>query len=71
MTSCSRNHEPDVPRALGALDDSQHGFWHRRCAACAYEMGRADGARAEDRLMRRVADLEAQLRRLEVSRRGA
>jgi hypothetical protein len=27
-------------------------------------MGRADGARAEDRLQKRIAELESQLRRL-------
>ena len=70
MPSCTRNHEPDVPRALGALDDSSQGFWHQRCAACAYEMGRADGARTEDRLHKRVAELEVQLRALESRLRG-
>lgn len=62
---CTRDHDADLPRAVGALDDSAHGFWNHKCAGCAYEMGRADAALAEERLRTQVRELEAKLVELE------
>ena len=63
--SCTRNHDADLPRAVGALDDSNHGFWNHKCAGCAYEMGRGDAAAAEERLRVQVRELEARVVELE------
>jgi hypothetical protein len=62
---CTRDHDGDLPRAVGALDDSHDGFWNHKCAGCAYEMGRADAALSEDRLRAQVRELEAKLVELE------
>lgn len=53
--SCSKDHSGNIPKAkISALEDSQSNFWRHKCAGCAYEMGRADAAEAEDRLRTRV-----------------
>lgn len=62
---CTRDHDVDLPRAVGALDDSDHGFWNHKCAGCAYQMGRADAALSEERLRTQVRELEAKVVELE------
>jgi len=62
---CTRDHDSQLPRAIAALDDSEHGFWNHKCAGCAYEMGRGDAAVAEERLRARVRELEAIVHELE------
>ena len=67
---CTRNHDADLPRAVAALDDSDHGFWNHKCAGCAYEMGRADAALSEERLRSQVRELEAKVEELETQLAG-
>ena len=41
---CERPHRsPHTVESVRALDDSQKIKWRHKCAACAYEQGRADG----------------------------
>jgi hypothetical protein len=45
--NCEKSHEGNVPTGrLSHLAESQAGPWRHRCAACAYEMGVADGLKA-------------------------
>lgn len=63
--NCSKDHSGSLPRArIEVLATSQRDFWRHKCAACAYEVGRADGARAEAALRQRVRTLESQLEAL-------
>lgn len=63
--SCTRDHTGEVPAAVGKLGDSQAGFCRHKCAGCAYLLGRADAAAAEERLRARVRELEARIDTLE------
>lgn len=62
--SCIKDHSGSIPRKVEKLEDSQRDFWRHKCAGCAYEMGRADAAAAEERLRERVRALEEELRLL-------
>jgi hypothetical protein len=60
--TCSANHaDGSLPRAVEQLPSSQGGKLRHVCAGCAYELGRRDGALAEERLRERVRQLETEL----------
>jgi hypothetical protein len=59
--ACQIDHAGEIPAAISKLEDSQAGFWRHKCSGCAYLMGRNDAAATEDRLRKRVKDLEAEL----------
>jgi hypothetical protein len=63
-TTCSKSHEGDLPPSFKNLPESQGGVWRHKCAACAYDLGRAEGQAAEDRLRERVRKLDAELKAL-------
>lgn len=67
MSTCSKSHD-DVPGAFTRLPESQAKRWRHICAACAYDLGRADAVRVEANLRERVrvltADLETARREL-------
>jgi hypothetical protein len=44
--NCEKNHEGNIPAKIANLPESQAGAWRHRCAACAYEVGVADGLKA-------------------------
>lgn len=62
--TCNRDHSGSLPTSFGRLPESQGGVGRHKCAACAYDLGRAEGAAAEQRLRERVRKLEAEARSL-------
>lgn len=61
MMSCSKDHTGEIPASIGKLHDSQAGFWRHKCAGCAYLLGRKEGEQAEERLRKRIRELETRL----------
>ena len=65
--ACKIDHTGNIPRTpIESLHESQAGFWRHKCAGCAYEMGRKDAGAAEERLRKRVRELQDELDRLKV-----
>lgn len=60
--ACNRDHSGSLPASFNQLPESQGGVGRHKCAACAYELGRAEGAAAEERLRERVRTLESATR---------
>lgn len=59
---CSSNHEGGhLPAAFNNLPESQAGIARHKCAGCAYELGRAEGAAAEGRLRDRLRALTEEI----------
>ena len=62
--SCQKEHA-DLPKSFDALSESQGGKGRHKCAACAYELGRTEATEAEERLRKRVRELDARVKELE------
>jgi hypothetical protein len=63
MIACTKDHA-DVPGAFSQLPESQAKRWRHICAACAYDLGRVDAAKAESNLRERVRALTSQVEQL-------
>ena len=66
--ACNIDHQGDVPRSIGDLQDSQAGFWRHKCAGCAYMQGRREATQAEENLRAQVRKLNARIAELEAAR---
>jgi hypothetical protein len=62
--TCQHAHE-DLPKSFDGLLESQGGKGRHKCAACAYDLGRKESADAEERLRKRVRELDARVKELE------
>lgn len=63
--TCSIDHSGGhLPAAFNSLPESQAGVARHKCAGCAYELGRAEGAAAEERLRDRLRALSDEIERL-------
>jgi hypothetical protein len=67
MSTCDRDHTDVSSAAMESVPESQGKRWRHRCAACAYELGLAHGARTEGRLRERVRELSAKVDALEAA----
>ncbi|HZX94405.1 MAG TPA: hypothetical protein VFE90_07800 [Myxococcales bacterium] len=63
-STCQKGHE-DLPSSFDRLPESQGGKGRHKCAACAYEAGRSEATQAEERLRKRVRELDARVKELE------
>lgn len=56
--ACSKEHPAgSLPATFNSLPQSQAKAGRHKCAACAYELGRAESGAAEERLRNRVQTL--------------
>ena len=61
MNTCTKDHSAGtLPGTFALLPESQAARWRHICAACAYELGRADAAKTEENLRERVRKLTAE-----------
>ncbi len=63
-TTCSKSHDGELPSSFKDLPESQGGVGRHKCAACAFDLGRAEGQAAEERLRERVRKLDAEVKAL-------